>query len=110
MKLKSIQISKYLIEKCFSIDYELRHAKVIRGIPKGSRLVDIDRADLGRDLLLTFEHDSFDDLPEGTTPPLIVCQITEYAPIPNSLGDLTQEERQSLYEHLHDQYDCRKYK
>ena len=27
-----------------------------------------------------------------------------------SLSDLTQEERQSLYIQLHDQYNCRKYK
>ena len=110
MRLKQIQVTYNLVLKFFCQDIIHPSIKVIKGIPKDARLQNVEFLDFGRVAAFTFQHDSFDDLPEGSDPLVIACEIQNYGPLSMNLCDLTQEDRQALYVHLHDQFSCRIYK
>ena len=110
MRLKQIHVSCNLITKFFRQDIIHPSIKILKGLPADALLRDAEMGDFGRTVELTFQHDSFDDLPEGASIPVMACEIQNYGPLSQTLSDLTKEDRQSLYEHLHDQYDCRRYK
>jgi len=110
MRLKAIQISFHLVEIVFTEGYEISHSRVLSGIPKGARLVKVHDADFGRDIVLTFCHDSFDDVPDDVSAPLIDCRVDDIPPVEFSPKFLLKEERQALYEELHNVYNCRIFK
>jgi len=110
MRLKSIQISNDLIETVFTGGYEINHSIVKEGIPKGAELVNVNRSDFGREVVLTFRHDSFDEVPNDMMAPLIDCKVENIPPVEFSLKGLPKADRQALYEELHDVYNCRIFK
>ena len=110
MRLKQIHVSNYLIDECFRQDSVHNAIKITKGLPVGTSVRDVQMVDFGRTVALTFQHDSFDDVPEGTVIPIMACEILRSHPVSNHISGMTQAELQSLYEQLHDQYNCRRYK
>lgn len=110
MRLKAIQISNHVLEIVLAEGYEIDHSVVVDGIPKGATLVSVRHQGFGREIVLTFRHDSFDDVPDGVMPPLIDCRVDVIPPVEFSPKFLSKAERQALYEELHDVYNCRYFK
>ncbi len=110
MRLKQIHVDYHLVQEFFRQDAIHHGMRITKGIPADARLANVEFLDMGRIAAFTFNHDSFDDLSEGASIPVMDCEVERYAPIPDSLADLTQDDRQRLYIQLHDQYDCRRYK
>lgn len=110
MRLKRIEIAGYLLEECFRQDAIHNGIRIVKGMPANAKLNGVELIDFGRIVALTFQHDSFDDVPEGASIPVMNCEIQHSHPVSNHISGMTQDERQSLYEQLYDQYGCRMYK
>ena len=110
MRLIQIHVSNYLIDECFRQDSVHNAIKISKGLPKDARLRDAKMVDFGRAVALTFQHDSFDEVPEGAAIPVMDCEVQQIPPASKAIDDMTDGQRQSLYIRLHDWYDCRRYK
>jgi len=109
VRIKAIHVHNHVFEIAMTEGYEINHSRVVEGIPKGATLVNVHHADFGREVVLLFRHDSFAEVPDNLTAPIMDVKVEDIPPVEFSPKFLLKEERQALYEELHNVYNCRIY-